>query len=133
MTLEKTRRQEGLKPSPTKIQAVKNSAPPASEEELVSFFQMEAYLFRYISTFSRSCKPLWKLTIVNAKFELLTHEEKAFQDLRAAITAAPVVILYHPECSTLVNSDRSPEGLGGGLFQKTRKVPYVRWTSDTEN
>ena len=129
--------QEGLKPSPTKIQAVQNCAPPASKEELVSFLQMVAYLSRYISNFSSRCEPLRKLTKVNAKFEWSTEQEKAFKDLKAAITAAPVLIPYHPERETLIICDGSPAGLGGGLFQKTGKgfqpVHYVsRTLTDTE-
>ena len=128
---------EGLKPSPTKIQAVQNCGPPASKEELVSFLQMVAYLSRYISNFSSRCEALRKLTKVNAKFEWLKEQEKAFQDLKAAITAAPVLIPYHPERPTLVICDGSPEGLGGGLFQKTsngfQPVHYVsRTLTDTE-
>lgn len=50
------------------------------------------------------------------------------------ITAAPVLIPYHPESPIC---DGSPEGLGGGLFQKTGKgfqpVHYVsRTLTDTE-
>ena len=37
------------------------------------------------------------------------------------ITAAPVLIPYHPECPILIICDGSPEGLGGGLFQKNGK------------
>lgn len=129
--------QEGLKPSPTKIQAVQNCAPPASKEELVSFLQMVAYLSRYISNFSSQCKPLQKLTKVNANFEWTTEQEKAFKDLKATITAAPVLVPYHPDHETLIICDRSPEGLGGGLFQKSGKgfqpVHYVsRTLTDTE-
>ena len=129
--------QEGLKPSPTKIQAVNNCAPPASKEELVSFLQMVAYLSRYIRNFSSRCEPLRKLTKINAKFEWSTEQETAFKDLKAAITAAPVLIPYHSEHETLVICDGSPEGLGGGLFQKTDKgfqpVHYVsRTLTDTE-
>ena len=68
--------QEGLKPSPTKIQAVQNCTPPASKEEPVSFLHMVAYLSRYISNFSSRCEPLRKLTKVNAKFEWSTEQEK---------------------------------------------------------
>ena len=113
--------QEGLKPSPAKIQAVQNCAPPASKEELVSFLQMVAYLSRYISNFSSRCEPLRKLTKVNAKFEWSTNQETAFKDLKAAITAAPVLIPYHPERETLVICDGSAPGLGGGLFQRSGK------------
>ena len=96
---------------------------------------MVAYLSRYISNFSSQREPLRKFTKVNAKFEWSTEQEKAF--MKAAITAAPVLIPYHPERPTLVICDGSPEGLGGGLFQKTRKgfqpVHYVSWTlTDTE-
>ena len=87
----------------------------------VSFLQMVAYLSRYISNFSSQCEPLRKLTKVNAKFEWLTEQEKAFKDLKAAITTAPVLIPYHPERETLIICDGSPAGLGGGLFQKTGK------------
>ena len=100
---------------------------------------MVAYLSncRYISNFSSRYEPLRKLTKVNAKFEWSTEQEKAFKDLKAAITAAPVLIPYHPERETLIICDGSPEGLGGGLFQKTNKgfqpVHYVSRTStDTE-
>ena len=113
--------QERLKPSPTKIQAVQNCAPPASKVELASFLQMVAYLSRYISNFSSQCEPLRKLTKVNAKFEWLTEREKAFKDLKVAITTAPVLIPYHPERETLIICDRSPAGIGGRLFQKTGK------------
>ena len=40
---------EGLKPSPDKIRAVQECTPPKTNEELVSFLQMLAYLSRYIS------------------------------------------------------------------------------------
>lgn len=80
--------QEGLKPSPTKIQSVQNCAPPASKEKLVSFLHMVAYLSRYISNFPSRCEPLRKLTKVNVKFKWLTEQEKVFKDLKATITAA---------------------------------------------
>ena len=97
--------QEGLKPSPTNIQAVQNCAPPASKEELVCFLQMVAYLFRYISNFSSRYEPLQKLTEVNTKFEWLTEQDKALKDLNAAITAAPVLILYHSSSATEAQQD----------------------------
>lgn len=92
--------QEGLKPSPTKIQAVQNCAPPASKEELVSFLQMVAYLSRYIGNFSSRCEPLRRLTKADAKFEWWTDQDRTFKDLKAAITAAPVLFPYHLEHAT---------------------------------
>ena len=98
---------------------------------------MVAYLSRYINNFSSQCEPLRKLTKANAQFEWSIEQERAFKELKAAITEAPVLIPYHPEHATLLICDGSPEGLGGGLFQKTEQgfqpVHYVsRTLTDTE-
>ena len=111
---------DGLKPSADTIKAVQDCMSPKTKEELVSFLQMLAYLSRYISNFSSRCEPLGRLTRVNAKFEWTKEQRAAFEDLKSAITSAPVLVPYYPERDTLVISDGSPTGLGGGLFQKTQ-------------
>ena len=128
---------DGLKPSADKIKAVQNCMPLKTKEELVSFLQMLAYLFRYISNFSSRCEPLRRLTRVKAKFEWTTEHQAAIEDLKSAITSAPVLVPYYPERDTLVICDGSPTGLGGGLFQKTQNdyqpVHFVsRTLTDTE-
>ncbi|KAL9987542.1 hypothetical protein ACROYT_G001867 [Oculina patagonica] len=128
---------EGLKPSPNKVKAVRECSPPTSKEELVSFLQMMAYLSRYISNFSSRCEPLRRLTKKEHKFEWTEAQQKAFEDLKTAITTAPVLIPYQPGRDTMVICDGSPTGLGGGLFQKTehgyQPVHFVsRSLTDTE-
>ena len=129
---------EGLKPSPDKIRAVQECTPPRTREELISFLQMLAYLSRYISNFSSRCEPLRRLTRNSAKFEWKNEQKTAFDDLKQAITSAPVLIPYYPERDTLIICDGSPTGLGGALFQKTQHgyqpVHYVsRTLTDTES
>ena len=106
--------------------------PPKTKEELVSFLQMLAYLSRYFSNFSSRCEPLKPLIRVKAKFSWTTERQAAFEDLKSAITSAPVLVPYYPERDTLVICDGSPTGLGGGLFQKTQHgyqpVHYVSRT-----
>ena len=68
---------------------------------------------------------------------VLSMFKRAFEDLKDAITTAPVLIPYKPGREILVICDGSPTGLGGGLFQKTehrfQPVHYVsRTLSDTE-
>ena len=65
------------------------------------------------------------------------EQQAAFEDLKKAITTAPVLIPYIPERDTLVICDESPIGLGGGLFQKAKHgyqpVHFVsRTLTDTE-
>ena len=129
---------DGLRPSPDKIQAVKDYEPPKTKEELVSFLQMLAYLSRYISNFSSRCEPLRRLTRDKLKFEWTQEQQTAFVDLKDAITSAPVLVPFYPDRQTLVICDGSPTGLGAGLFQKTQHgyqpVHYVNRTlTDTES
>ena len=128
---------DGLKPSANKMKAVQDCMPPKTKEELVSFLQMPAYLSRYISNFSSRCEPLRRLTRVKAKFEWTTEQQAAFEDLKSAITSAPVLVPYYPARDRLVICDGSATGLGGELFQKTQHgyqpVHYVsRTLTDTE-
>ena len=110
---------EGLKPSPNKVKAVLDCEAPQSKEELVSFLQMMAYLLRYISNFSSRCEPLRRHTKQEQKFQWTTEQQRAFEDLKMAITTAPVLIPYKPGRDTLAIFNGSPTGLSGGLFQKT--------------
>ena len=128
---------DGLKPSPNKVKTVRECSPPKSKEELVSFLQMMAYLSGYISNFSSRCEPLRRLTKREQKFEWGQEQQAAFEDLKKAITTAPVLIPYIPERDTRVICDGSPTGLGGGLFQKAKHgyqpVHFVsRTLTDTE-
>ena len=128
---------EGLKPSPSKVKAVSECNPPKSKEELVSFLQVMAYLSRYIINFSSRCEPLRRLTKKEHSFEWTEAQQMAFEDLKTAITTAPVLNPYKPGRETMVICDGSPTGLGGGLFQKTehgyQPVHFVsRSLTDTE-
>jgi len=124
--------QNGLQPSPDKIAAVKECKAPSSKEELVSFLQMLAYLSRYIDNFSSRCEPLRRLTRDKTKLIWTDEQQHAFDDLKIAITSAPVLIPYDPDRETLVICDGSPTRLGAGLFQKTQHgyqpVHYVSRT-----
>ena len=123
---------EGLCPSPGKIRAIQEIERPKNKEELVSFIQMMAYLSRFIENFSSRSEPLRRLTKQGQPFEWNQEQQDAFDDLRHAITTAPVLIPYHPGRKTLIICDASPVGLGGGLFQKTshgyQPVHYVSRT-----
>ncbi|KAK3745368.1 hypothetical protein QZH41_001397 [Actinostola sp. cb2023] len=127
---------DGLQPSPDKIKAVKECKRPGTKEELVSFLQMLAYLSRYINNFSSRCESLRRLTRDKAQFNWTTEQQAAFEDLKSAITSAPVLIPFYPERETLIICDGSPTGLG--VFQKTQHgyqpVHYVsRTLTDTES
>ena len=99
---------------------------------------MMAYLSRYIENFSSRCEPLRRLTKKGQPFEWKTDQQAEFDDLRKAITTAPILMPYHLERETMIICDGSPTGLGGGLFQETshgyQPVHYVsRTLTETES
>ena len=93
---------------------------------------MLAYLSHYIENFSSRCEPLRRQTRDKTKFVWSTEQQDAFEDLKSAITKAPVLVPYFLERDTLAICDGSPTGLRGGLFQKTpcgyQPVHYVSHT-----
>ena len=99
---------KGLRPSREKIRTVQERTPPKIKEELVSFQQMLAYLSRYISNFSSHCEPRRRLARDNAKFAWKTEQQTALDDLKKAITSAPILIPYYPQRDTLIICDGSP-------------------------
>ena len=129
---------KGLRPSPSKVRAIQEMERLKTKEELVSFIQMTAYLSRFIENFSSRSEPLRRMTKQGQTFEWKPEQQKAFDDLKNAMTTAPVLVPYQPGRKTLVICDASPVGLGGGrLFQKTahgyQPVHYVsRTLTETE-
>ena len=116
--------ENGLKPSPNKVKAVSECKPPKSKEKLASFLQMMVYLSRYISNFSSRSEPLRRITRKEQKFVWLQEQQLAFEDLKKAITTAPILIPYDPERRTRVICDGSSIGVGRGPFPEDReRVP----------
>ena len=138
--------QEGLKPSPTKIQAVQNCAPPASKEELVSFLQIVAYLSRYISNFSshhlrqkpsrtrrRTASEDWKriptCTLCEADLnwhreEVLSNQERG-NSSRIYYNQAPDVPAWH----TKVQVSHRPRATASTDEQSNNN--FHRWLKDS--
>ena len=85
---------EGVRPSPSKVRAIKEMERPKTKEELLSFTQMIAYLSRFIENFSIRSEPLRRLTKQGHSFEWDREQQLEFADLRNAMTATPLLIPY---------------------------------------
>ena len=60
---------DGLKPTPEKVRAVKESEPPESKEAVRSFLGMIGYLAKFIPRYSSLTAPLRELTHKDTKFK----------------------------------------------------------------
>ena len=120
---------EGVTTDPAKTEAVSQWPTPRTLKDLRSFLGFAPYYRRLVPGFLQTATPLHKLvTEISEKGKnkkgIITSEHwegecrKAFDDLRKALTSAPV--LAYPDYTKLfiVETDTSDKGLGAVLSQK---------------
>ena len=129
---------EGLKPTTDKVRAVKECGTPESKTAVRSFLGMIRYLAKFIPNYSTLTAPLRRLTQKEVKFKWSDVEQKAFDNLKGAITDKETMSYFNPELPIILRREASyHEGLSAALFQKTTKgiqpVHYIsRTMTETE-
>ena len=109
--------QEGLKPTPEKVQAIYECEPPRSKSEVRSFLGMTGYLSKFIPRYASLTKPLRDLARSETKFQ-----HKAFKEVKGAITSKDTIAFFNPKLPIMVGVEASyNEGLSAGLFQQSAK------------
>ncbi|CAK9834497.1 Retrovirus-related Pol polyprotein from transposon 412 [Anthophora retusa] len=108
---------EGVKPCPNKISAVKEFPKPKNSKQVREFLGLAGYYRRFIDKFSHISKPLTSLLRKEAKFEWNLPQEKAFETLRTALCTEPV--LNYPDFSKPfhITTDASNYAVGAILSQ----------------
>ena len=112
--------QEGLKPTPEKVQAIYECEPPRSKTEVRSFLGMTGYLSKFIPRYASLTKPLRDLTRTETKFHWGPTEDKAFKQVKGAITSKDTIAFFNPKLMVPVEASYN-EGLSAGLFQQSAK------------
>ena len=107
---------EGLLMDPKKVQAVTNWTTPRTVRDVQCFLGFANFYRIFIKNYSQVAAPLTRLTSKD-KLEWGPQAEKAFQDLKAAFTTAP--ILMHPDFTKAfyMETDASDFALGAVLSQ----------------
>ena len=112
--------QEGLKPTPEKVQAIYECEPPRSKTEVRSFLGMTGYLSKFIPRYASLTKPLRDLTRTETKFHWGPTEDKAFMEVKGAITSKNTIAFFKPKLPIMVRVEASYK-LSAGLFQQSAK------------
>ena len=113
--------EEGIKPDPKKVEAVRDFPVPINLKELRGFLGLASYYRKFIEKFSSLAKPLNLLLKKDAKYNWSKECQKAFETLKMKLMSAPV--LRHPDFSKpfFISTDASGTGLGAVLAQKDEK------------
>jgi len=109
--------EDGVRPDPQKINAVKNFPRPNNAKTIKQFLGLAGYYRRFIQDFSKIARPLTCLLKKDIKFDWTDAQELAFTTLREALCSQP--LLQYPDFSQpfVVTTDASKYAVGGILSQ----------------
>ena len=90
---------KGMKPLPSKTQAIQNMHLPKIPKQVHAFLGLIGYYRKFIKNFAKIAKHLTLLTHQQAKFEWTPTQQNAFLMLKESIIQAP--ILHYPDLKNI--------------------------------
>ena len=109
--------QAGVETDPDKIAAVLNWPVPRNLRQSRAFVGLCQYYRRFVPNFSETAKPLHDLTRKGAQFQWTSECQRAFDNLKAALSDASVLALPRDEGKFILDCDASDQGIGAVLSQ----------------
>ena len=108
---------EGLRPSQDKIKTILEWPTPQSPKDVRSFLGLCNFYRRFVRGFSMIAQPMTDLTKDNVPWCWGEDQEKAFAQLKIAMTTAPILIFPDFEREFILTTDASLVAVGGILQQ----------------
>ena len=122
----------GVKVSNEKVRAICEMPEPTSREEVRTLLGMATYLAKYIPHFSDITEPLRE--VVKKKneeqygFYFDEPQKEAFEQLKNALSCAPVLRFYSLKEPLILSCDASQGGLGAVILQGNQPIAYASKT-----
>ncbi|KAK1406229.1 hypothetical protein QVD17_41518 [Tagetes erecta] len=117
--------ESGIHVDPSKIESIKNWAPPKTPTEIRQFLGLTGYYRRFIEGFSKIAQPLTALTHKGTVYQWGDQLEAAFQLLKQKLCSAPILSLPEGTEDFVVYCDASVQGLGCVLMQRGKVIVYA--------
>ena len=112
---------DGVRPDEAKIKALREAGKPTCKEETRSFLGMAGFSQRFIPQYAQMTSAL-REAVTAKRWDWGSKQEKAFQQVRMALTQDRVLHSYQIGACTQITVDASPTGLGAVLTQKQKGV-----------
>ena len=108
---------DGIKVDPSKIQAVQSFPLPRNQHDIRSFLGLANYYRKFVKGFSKIALPLNRLLTKDVPFKWTNDCQRAFDELKQALTTTPV--LAYPDFNKpfILSSDASNMAIGYVLSQ----------------
>ena len=110
--------EEGFKPLPEKLEAVRVMPHLKTAKEVKQFLGLIGYYRKFIPQFSDLSRPLTRLTRHDCKFEWTPQCQKSFDHLRELLMEYPILRYPDPKKGYTVFTDASGIGWSGVLTQE---------------
>ena len=96
-----------IEPDPDKVKAVVTWPQPRNLTEVRAFVALAGYYRRHVRHFAEIARPLHQLTKKGVKFQWGEPQERAFQELKQRLVAAPVLTMPTDEGDYVLDTDAS--------------------------
>ena len=105
----------GVHATEDKVQAIKQAPCPTSRTELRSFMGLVNFYGRFVKGLAHMAQPLYDLMKNTQEWHWGDAEQKAFDQLKDALSQAPVLVHYDPDLPLCLACDASGTGVGAVL------------------
>ena len=112
---------EGVKPDPTKVEALEHLEAPRNKEELRSFICMMQSNAEFIPNFAKKSANLRELTRDKARFKWHNEHQSTFEQLLKAFKKDVALRYFDPTQKIFITTDAHKSGLGAALLQGETK------------
>jgi hypothetical protein len=107
----------GIRVNPDKVSAVRDWPVPQTKSEVRSFLGTASYYRRFVRDFATIAAPLHHISSVKATWEWQEQHQRAFDELKAVLSTAPVLAFPLPDAPYVMDTDASLTGIGAVLSQ----------------
>ena len=125
---------DGVKPNPKKVTALKQMSAPQNRQELLSFLGLATYMSMFVQNLSGLSTTLRELTRKNVTFQRSDEHQEAFEAIKEGVSADVTLKYFDPQKPITLQVNASMAGLGTVLFQEVRPVTFAsRALTETES
>lgn len=109
---------DGVKADPAKVKAITDWPTPQSVTDVRAFVGLANYYRKFIKGYAQIATPLTDLLRLDHRFLWSSAAQKAFDQLKSAMTKAPILQVVDVDQPFRVETDASGFGVGAALLQR---------------